>query len=492
MTLTLRDVRKSYGSAEVLHGVSLEAEYGRVVAIVGANGAGKSTLIKVLAGAEPKDSGTLELEAFPLDLKGPSDAIKQGIHTVYQELSLVGELSVAENLLMGQLPKRYGFVDWQAAYRRAGEILEQIGFAGVNVRAKTKDLPVAKQQMVEIAKALVTPPKILVLDEPSAVLAGSDLDSLFALVRQLRQAGTLVIYISHRLQEVLDIADTIVVMKDGMFVAELAPHATNEDDIIALMAGRQIDQIYPDRRTSFGEAALTINSLSRPGEFEDVNLQVCRGEVVSVFGLVGSGRSELAETIFGARRPAAGTIEVNGQPSRFKNPAQAMKAGLALMTEDRKRTGLVLGMKVAENITLATMARSFFLNLTKRRNDVTQMVSGLSIRPDNCASMEAWQLSGGNQQKAVLGKWLLVDPSILILDEPTRGVDMATRVDIYRKIDELAAAGLSVLMVSSDLTEAVSMADRVVVMREGCVVCELDAATTTEDEVLAHAIGGNQ
>jgi len=484
----MRDVRKSFGSAEVLHGVSLQAKAGEVVAIVGANGAGKSTLIKVLAGAHAMDSGAMELDGKPLVLKNPRDAIDAGIHTVYQELSVVPGLSVTENLLMGDLPKRRGLVSWRRAHQQAAELLRQANFSGVKVRAKTGDLSVAKQQMVEIAKALVTHPKILVLDEPSAVLAGSDLDSLFALINQLRKAGTLVIYISHRLQEVLDLADRVVVMKDGSFIADTPSGHTNEDEIIALMAGRRIEQIYPDRRTRFGPPVLTVNSLSRTGNFEDISLALRQGEVLSIFGLVGSGRSELVETIFGARRPTSGSVSIEGTVRRFKKPAQAMKAGLALVTEDRKRSGLILALSVAENICLATM-RGLFLNMTKRRTDVQAMTESLSIQPPNCARRQAGQLSGGNQQKVVLAKWLLTKPEILVLDEPTRGVDMATRVQIYSMINDLAHQGLSVLMVSSDLTEAIGAADRVLVMREGRLVGALDAASTTEDQVLAYSIG---
>jgi ABC-type sugar transport system ATPase subunit len=489
MNLALRDVRKSYGSAEVLHGVSLEAKYGQVVAIVGANGAGKSTLIKILAGAVSKDSGSLELDSHPLDLKGPRDAIRQGICTVYQELSLVPELSVAENLLMGVLPKRRGLIDWRAARARAKEILTSIGFDAIDPAAKIRYLPIAKQQMVEIAKALVSKPRILVLDEPSAVLSGSDLDSLFTLVGKLRSEGTLVLYISHRLQEVLDLADRIVVMKDGYFVAEVDPKEATENDIITLMAGRQIETIYPDRRNAFGVSTLAVDGLTRAGEFNDVSFQLRAGEILSIFGLVGSGRSELVETIFGARKPDSGLISIGGITKRFGAPADAIKASLALLTEDRQRTGLILGLKVGENINLATM-RGALLSLAKRRSDAEQMISELSIQPKRSRNMEAWQLSGGNQQKAVIAKWLLTNPSILILDEPTRGVDMATRVDIYKKIDELASSGISILMVSSDLTEAVSMADRILVMRNGRVLKELNAAKTSEDEVLAYAIGG--
>jgi ABC-type sugar transport system ATPase subunit len=321
------------------------------------------------------------------------------------------------------------------------------------------------------------------------VLSGSDLDSLYALIDQLRKEGTLVLYISHRLQEVLDLADRIIVMKDGHFVAELDPKEATEDDIITLMAGRQIEAIYPDRREVFGAPLLAVEGLTRAGEFEDVSFQLRAGEILSIFGLVGSGRSELVETIFGSRRPDSGSVSTGGAPRRFRSPAHAIKAGLALVTEDRQRTGLVLGLKVGENINLATM-RGMLLSMAKRRSNAEHMINGLSIQPRHSRNMEAWQLSGGNQQKTVIAKWLLTSPSILILDEPTRGVDMATRVDIYQKIDELASAGISILMVSSDLTEAISMADRVLVMRNGRVLKELDAATTSEDEVLTYAIGG--
>ena len=491
MTLALREVRKSYGNAMVLHGVSLETGFGQVVAIVGANGAGKSTLIKILSGAVPKDSGSLELDNQELDLKGPRDAIRQGICTVYQELSLVPELSVAENLLMGVLPKRRFLIDWRAARSRAREILASIGFDTIDPAAKTGDLSIARQQMVEIAKALVYKPRILVLDEPSAVLSGSDLDSLYALVGKLRDEGILVLYISHRLQEVLNLADRIIVMKDGHFVADLNPKKTTENDIITLMAGRQIEVTYPDRRKAIGESTLNVQHLTRAGEFDDVSFQLHTGEILSIFGLVGSGRSELVETIFGARRPDSGSISIGGIPQRFNAPSNAIKAGLAMVTEDRQRTGLVLGLKVDENITLATM-HGILLSMAKRRADAELMIDKLSIKPKWSRNIEAWQLSGGNQQKIVIAKWLLTNPSILILDEPTRGVDMAARVDIYQKIDELACAGISILMVSSDLTEAVSMADRVLVMQNGRLLKELDAAKTNEDEVLAYAIGGKE
>jgi ribose transport system ATP-binding protein len=486
--LELESVRKSFGGVEVLHGVSLTGEGGQVVAVVGANGAGKSTLIKVLSGAHPLDSGTLLLNGERLALRNPRDGIVQGIRTVYQELSLVPELTVTENMLMGELPKKAGLIDWKAAHQRAQEILDQIGFSGIDPHAKTRQLSVAKQQMVEIAKSLVAEPRILILDEPSAVLAGSDLDALFALVRKLTAGGTLVIYISHRLVEVLELADKIIMMKDGATIAELEPAKTNEDEMIHLMAGRKVDQIYPTRREDFGQALLRVDHLARPGEFEDISLQVRAGEVVGLFGLVGSGRSELAETVFGARRPVGGQINLGGQPLRARTPKAALRRRMALVTEDRGHTGLVLGMSVRDNVILATM-KGPLLRMRRASARAAQRIEQLSIKPADCAARPVWQLSGGNQQKVVLAKWLEVAPQVLLLDEPTRGVDMATRIDIYRMVDSLARSGMGILLISSDLTEAIGASDRLLVMREGTMAAELDPASVTEEEVLAYSIG---
>jgi ABC-type sugar transport system ATPase subunit len=486
--LELEAVRKSFGGVEVLHGVSLTGEGGQVVAVVGANGAGKSTLIKVLAGAHNFDSGQLLIDGEELGLRSPRDAILRGIRTVYQELSLVPELTVTENMLMGDLPRTGGLIDWTAAHRRAGEILQEIGFTGIDPHTRIRRLSVAKQQMVEIAKSLVTEPRVLILDEPSAVLAGSDLDALFTLVRKLTARGTLVIYISHRLVEVLELADKIVMMKDGTSIAELDPAKTSEDEMIHLMAGRAVGQIYPDRRSEFGEPALELKDLAREGEFKGVSLTIRSGEVVGLFGLVGSGRSELAEAVFGARQATGGTMAVRGRILRARNPKTAMRLGMALVTEDRGRTGLVLGLPVRDNVILATM-KGPLMRMRPASVRASRRIKELDIRPAGCATQPAWQLSGGNQQKTVLAKWLETEPSILLLDEPTRGVDMATRIDIYRMVDSLARAGLAILLISSDLTEAIGASDRLLVMREGQMVGELDPASVTEEEVLAYSIG---
>ncbi|GIF66277.1 ribose import ATP-binding protein RbsA 2 [Asanoa ishikariensis] len=490
--LELKDVHKAYAGVEVLHGVDLTADRGEVIGVVGANGAGKSTLIKILAGAEPMSSGQLRVDGEPVTLANPHDAHQRGIRTVYQELTLAPQLTVTENLLLGRFPRRHGLIDWRAAHEQAGTLLGEIGFGAINPRKIAGRLSVARQQMVEIAKALVVEPRVLVLDEPSAVLAGSDLDALFALVRRLQDRGVLVVYISHRLVEVLDLATQIVVMKDGVIIATTTPANTDEDELIRLMAGRRLEQIYPDRRPGTEKPALSVESLTRKGEFADIDLTVHKGEIVGLFGLVGSGRTELAHCLFGATRPDSGGIAVDGTPRAFKTPQDAIAAGLALVTEDRKGSGIVPGLTVRENIALTTLhatTRAGLVDTTAQRRDVETMIERLDIRPAHCATMPVVRLSGGNQQKAVLAKWLLKQPRVLILDEPTRGVDMATRVSIYRMIDDLARAGVAVLLISSDLTEVLGATDRVLVMREGRIAGGLRSEGATEDQVLAYSIG---
>ncbi|MFD5898503.1 sugar ABC transporter ATP-binding protein [Streptomyces sp. NPDC060366] len=495
--LRMSGVHKSYGPTRVLHGVDLTGRAGEVLAVVGANGAGKSTLIKILAGAERMSAGELRLDGVKVELRSPHDAHTHGIRTVHQELTLVPELSVTENLLMGHFPRRLGgLIDWKAAHRRARALLEGIGYGAIDPRTRAGRLTVARQQMVEIAKALVSEggePKVLVLDEPSAVLAGSDLEALFALIRRLQERGVLIVYVSHRLAEVTELATSIVVIKDGRVVAETTPDNTDENELIRLMAGRPAGQLYPARRPTGGDTLLDVSGLGRTGEFGDVSFSLRAGEITGLFGLVGSGRSELARCVFGAEPARTGTVRAPGSDAvRFRSPREAIAAGLALVTEDRKRTGLVLGLSTADNIgltTLRTTTRGPLLDTAGRRRDVVSMVDRLDIRPAHSAKLPVRTLSGGNQQKAVLAKWLLTGPRVLLLDEPTRGVDMATRAEIYRMLDGLARDGMAILLISSDLTEVLGATDRVLVMHEGRIAAELPSEGTTEDTVLAHAIG---
>ena len=491
MMLALHDVRKAYGRVEVLHGVDIEAETGEVLAIAGANGAGKSTLIKILSGAVRRDAGTIQIAGEEAPLTTPREAHARGIRTVHQELSLVNGLSVTENILLGALPRSRGLLDWSAAHERAAALLHDTGFGGIDPRAPVRRLSVARRQMVEIAKAVAAQPRILILDEPSAVLGGDDLDQLFALIRSLREEGVLVLYVSHRLEEVMQIADRVTVIKDGRVVGDSPTSQTNPEEIVRLMAGRRLEQVFPVRRPSVGRELLATKRLTRAGAFSDVSLTVRAGEIVGMFGLVGSGRTEAAECLFGAALPTAGEIYVDGRPVKLRSPKDAIKAGLALVTEDRKESGLVLDMSVRDNAGLATMARARrygLLDVGRQRKLIGAFVEKLDIRARGLGQPVRY-LSGGNQQKVVLTKWLLAEPRVLILDEPTRGVDVATRVDLYQLIDGLTRSGLGVLFISSDLTEVLGATDRVLVMRHGRVVADLPSADTDEQTLLAHAIG---
>jgi ribose transport system ATP-binding protein len=490
--LDLQGVRKSYSGVEVLHGIDLAAQGGEVVAIAGANGAGKSTLIKILCGAVQRDAGEIRVGGEPVALGSPAAAQALGIRTVHQELSLVPGLSVTENVLLGDLPRgRGGLVDWKAAHARARALLERTGFTGVDPHAIAGRLSVARRQMVEIAKAMASEPRILILDEPSAVLAGEDLEQLFALIRSLRADGVLVLYVSHRLEEVMEIADRITVIKDGRIAATSTPAETNEEEIVRQMAGRRLEQVYPARREQPGRALLETVGLSREGAFQDVSLTVRAGEVVGMFGLVGSGRTELAECLFGAAPISAGELRLAGRAVRLRSPKEAIDAGIAFVTEDRKGSGLVLDLSVRDNASLATLPRFRRRGLLDRGRQaaaIGELEERLDVRPRG-QQRPVKQLSGGNQQKVVLAKWLLSRPKVLILDEPTRGVDVAARVDLYRMIDELTRAGLGVLMISSDLTEVIGATDRVLVMHEGRLAADVRSDQTDEEALLAHSIG---
>jgi ribose transport system ATP-binding protein len=489
--LTLRGVRKAYSRVEVLHGIDFEATAGEVVAIAGANGAGKSTLIRILSGAVARDAGEILIAGEPVELASPREAQAAGVRTVHQELSLVPQLSVTENILLGDLPRARGLIDWDAAHARAAELLARAGFDAINPRAIVGSLPVARRQMIEIAKALASEPRILILDEPSAVLAGEDLECLFALIRSLRAQGVLVLYVSHRLDEVMEIADRVTIIKDGRIVATSTPAETSEEEIVRQMAGRRLDQVFPARRPEPQRELLSVHGLCRDGHFSDVSFEVRAGEVVGMFGLVGSGRTEVAECLFGAQRPSAGEIRVDGRAREVRSPKEAIAAGLAFVTEDRKDSGLVLDMGVRDNAGLATMRASRRWGLLDRRRQAATVgaaIDELDVRPRKL-DMPVRRLSGGNQQKVVLTKWLLSKPRVLILDEPTRGVDVATRVELYRMIDGLTRTGLGVLLISSDLTEVLGASDRVLVMHEGRLVADLPSAETDEEILLAHSIG---
>jgi len=491
--LEMRGIHKSFDGTQALRGVDFSAESGEVHAIVGENGAGKSTLMKILAGAIPRNAGEIRLDDVPADVSTPLTAHRLGIRAVYQEFSLVPHLTVAENILLGQMPSARvpGCVDWTEAYRRAEEILHSIGFVGIAVRSVVRHLSVSHQQMVEIAKAVAVQPRILILDEPSAVLSQEELDRLFALVRLLRQQGTLILYISHRLDEVFEIADRITVLKDGRLVGTVQPQEADQSQLIRMMVGRSLGEIFPSRQPPLDDVALEVRALGQAGSFSDVSFSLRRGEVLGMSGLVGSGRTQVARCIFGAEPFDTGEVHLDGKPIHSRSPREAVRQGIALLTEDRKRDGLVMHCTIRDNVSMASydkMSRWGVINRRTQATQVQQKVHELDIRPPLLDRL-ARQLSGGNQQKLVLAKWLMTQAKILILDEPTRGVDVATKVEIYQLISSLAAKGIGILLISSELPEILGLSDRALVMREGRVVGEFTRAEASEERLLATAAG---
>lgn len=494
--LEMRGIHKSFDGTQALRGVDFSAERGEVHAIVGENGAGKSTLVKILAGAIPRDAGEILLDGAAADARTPLAAHRMGIRAVYQEFSLVSHLTVAENILLGQMPSSRvpGGVDWGKAFRRAEEILQAIGFVGIDVRKVVRQMSVSHQQMVEIAKAVAVRPRILILDEPSAVLSQEELDRLFALVRNLRQEGTLTLYISHRLDEVFEIADRITVLKDGQRVGTVRPQEADQNQLIRMMVGRSLGELFPSRRPAMDEVALEVRNLARHGSFSEVSFSLHRGEVLGVSGLVGSGRTQVARCIFGADPFDEGEILLHGNLIHPRSPREAVRQGIALLTEDRKRDGLVMHCTIRDNVSMASydkLSRWGVINRRAQATQVQQKIHDLDIRPPLLERL-ARQLSGGNQQKLVLAKWLMTQARILILDEPTRGVDVATKVEIYQLISDLAAGGIAILLISSELPEILGLSDRALVMREGRMVGEFTRAEASEERLLAAAAGVKQ
>jgi ABC-type sugar transport system ATPase subunit len=494
--LQMRGINKSFDGTQALRSVDFSASAGEVHAISGENGAGKSTLVKILSGALQRDAGEVIMDGKPAELGTPVRARRLGIHAVYQEFSLVPHLSVAENILMGHMPAGavLGLIDWPKAYRGAEEILRSIGFVGIDVRRTVRQLSVSHQQMVEIAKAVAERPRILILDEPSAVLSQEELNRLFALVRQLKQEGTLILYISHRLDEVFEIADRITVLKDGQLVGTVEPQEADQGQLIKMMVGRTLGEIFPTRHPPGAEVALEVRDLAKEGIFSDISFSLRRGEVLGVFGLVGSGRTQVARCVFGAEPFDAGEVRLDGKAIRPRSPREAVKEGIALLTEDRKRDGLVLICTIRDNASMASfesLSRWGVIDRRAQEAKVLQKVQELDIRPPLLDRL-ARQLSGGNQQKLVLAKWLMTQARVLILDEPTRGVDVATKVEIYQIISDLAAGGMGILLISSELPEILGMSDRALVMREGRVVGEFARAEASEERLLASAAGVSQ
>jgi ribose transport system ATP-binding protein len=489
--LEMRGITKSFAGNTVLAAVSMTARAGEVHALVGENGAGKSTLMKILAGVHQPDAGEIVIDGERAQFARPADALAAGVAMIYQELSLAPHLTVAENIFLGREPLRLGaigIINARELNDRARAMLNDFGFE-INPQARVGRLSAAERQLVEITRAVVEAKRVIVMDEPTSSLTNHEVGELFRLIRDLKSRGLAVIYISHRLEELPEIADRLTILRDGQAVYTGPLGEITTDEMIRHMAGRELKEIFPPRSARIGEIKLRVTNLTRAPKFENVSFEARSGEVVGIAGLAGAGRTELVEAIFGARQAESGEIEFGSEKITAAQPNRSVARGLSLLTEDRKRTGLCLNLPLATNITLANvraLVRAGRLQRKTEFNAANDFIRKLSIRPPSPAK-PVGRMSGGNQQKSLLARWLFANSQVFLLDEPTRGVDVAARSEIYREINELAEAGAAVVMVSSDLPELLGMADRILVMRRGRVVVELDAKKTSQEEVLKYA-----
>lgn len=492
MRIEMRGIDKSFGSNQVLKQAGFTLESGEVHALMGENGAGKSTLMKILTGVYTKDAGTVLVDGKEVNYKNPQEAEKAGIVFIYQELNVMFDLTVEENLFMGkEIHGKFGICDKKAMQKKAQEALNILG---VNISPKTvmAELSVGQQQMVEICKALMADAKVIIMDEPTAALTQSETVALFKVIESLRKKGVSMVYISHRMEEIFELCDRITVLRDGSYIGVKNIPETNMNEIVKMMIGREIGERYPSRNVKIGKEVLKVKELTRKGTFHDVNFSVRAGEVLGVSGLMGAGRTEIMQAIFGNLSYESGTIEIDGKEVKISNPRQAMEHGIGFITEDRKTEGLMLDKSIRENISLCNLRRiskSSVISREAEKNMVAEAIKDLHIK---CFGSyhECNNLSGGNQQKVVLAKWILTNPKILILDEPTRGVDIGEKKEIYSIINKLAAQGVAIIMVSSELPEVLGMSDNIMVVREGEVRGIISYEEANQERVMTLATGG--
>jgi ribose transport system ATP-binding protein len=480
-------IGKRFGGVTALDDASFSAEAGEIHALVGENGAGKSTMIKILSGVLRPDAGTLRIDGSDVRLRSPEDALERGVATVFQELTLLPGMTVAENLLLGREPRgRLGLIRRGALNGAAAAVLKDFDVTSVDPGALVEEIPLAQRQLVEIVSAVMREPKVLFLDEPTSALSKREVEWLFALVRGLRDDGTCVIFTSHRWSEVTDLADRITIFRNG---TDVGTHETiSEEEAVKAMTGRDVDTAYPSPGEAGEDVLLSVRGLSAPG-VEDVSFDVRRGEIVGVGGLEGQGQAELFAALFGLERPTAGEVEVDGERLRARSPRDAIRAGVAFIPQDRKADGLLLPMSVRDNLTLPVlgrMSRGGVLDFGRERGMVNRMVERLAI-DDTRVSAPVGTLSGGNQQKALLGRWLLADSRVLLLYDVTRGVDVATKHDIYDLVLELAGEGRAVVLYSSDTEEIAHLCHRVLVMREGAIAETLEGPGVDAEEIIGAA-----
>ena len=486
--LEVRNLSKSFPGVRALHQVSLSVEPGEVLSVIGENGAGKSTLMKILAGVQSADSGEIVVDGQRVSFENTRAAMDLGIVLIHQELNLCDNLNVGQNIFLGREPlKKLGLVNSREIYERSTEFLQRVGL-NVSPRTIVSRLTIGKQQMVEIAKALSVKARILIMDEPTSSLSAQESESLFALIESLREQGVSIIYISHRLAEVKRLSDRVVVLRDGEFAGELVGEEITHERMVTNMVGRDVSQFYSRTSHPIGDTVLEVKDVVTPAwPKKKVSLHVRAGEIVGLAGLVGSGRTELLQSLFGIDQPLSGRVFIEGGPVAIRSPLQAVEYGMALVPEDRKKHGLLIDLSVQNNVGLvglrANSRRFGFANFGKQKSDANEMIDRLGVKtPSN--HQAAKFLSGGNQQKVVLGKWLSMSPKILLLDEPTRGIDIGAKQEIYQLIESLASEKMAILFVSSELEEVIGIADRVYVMHEGQVTGELQRDELSEESIM--------
>src|SRR3954454_10584531 len=493
--LALEDATKSYGAVRAARGVSIALRSGEVRALAGENGAGKSTIVRMLARVQRPDAGRVLVDGEPTDFHGPADARDAGVAVIYQEPTLFPDLSIAENVMMGRHPLgSLRRIDRTALHRTVAGLMERLGVR-LDPQQPVRGLSIADQQIVEIAKALSFEARVLIMDEPTAALSGHEVERLFGVVRTLKERGAAVLFISHRLDEIFQICDTVTVLRDGEVTHDGPTKALTNDELVRRMVGRELSQLFPKLDAEIGEPVLKVSRLTREGVFVDVSFEVRRGEIVGLAGRGGAARSEVARAIFGIDKPDAGHVEVDGRPLPAGSPKAAMRAGVGLVPEDRRQQGLVMELSIERNVGL-TRLQALAGTLAIIRGGAESELAAhwaerLQLKFQRLGDPVGF-LSGGNQQKVVLGKWLATGPKVLIIDEPTRGIDVGTKSEVHRLMSELASEGLAVLMISSELPEVLGMADRVLFMHEGRIARELSRAEADEESVVRAATGHAQ
>jgi ribose transport system ATP-binding protein len=490
--LEVRGVTKEFPGVRALRGVSLHLNRGEVLAVIGENGAGKSTLMKILAGVQKPNSGEILVDGKPVVLRSVNDALERGISLIHQELNLADNLDVAANVFLGREFRKGPFVRRREQYAATQKYLDAVGL-DVSPETLVSTLPIGRQQLVEIAKALSVNARVLIMDEPTSSLSSREADKLFEVIRSLSERGVSVVYISHRLGEVKKLADRVTVLRDGENAGELSREEISHDRMVKLMVGREVAQFYPHKPHAAGEVVLkAVNLKTSAHPTKRISFELRAGEIVGMAGLVGAGRTEVVETLFGVTHAIGGTVHVGNKSLLPKSPLEAIGAGLALVPEDRKQQGLILDMAVRENLSLASLKRDQrhgFLDFQKERSISREMIGKMRIKTPGEEQVVLF-LSGGNQQKVVLGKWLAMNPKVLLLDEPTRGIDVGAKSEIYGLMEQLAADGVAILFVSSDLEEIIGMSDRTLVMHGGEITGELTRKELTEESIMNLATGG--